>query len=89
MKESKSYMVATMISIMLVVMMMSCVNGKRKQTKHKVNQNCVYVCTGTNAKRYHSVDICQGLSKCSDMIIEMTVTEARDEGKTSCRMCIE
>lgn len=60
-----------------------------KQEKHKADPDCVYVCTGSGAKRYHSVDNCKGLSKCSHSIVEMTIEEAEADGKTPCRLCVE
>lgn len=51
--------------------------------------NRVYVCTGSTAKRYHSIVDCKGLSKCSGEIIELTVAEAEDYEKTPCKMCVE
>lgn len=59
------------------------------QEKHEADPNCVYVCTGKSSKRYHSVEDCKGLSKCNSYIVEMTIEEAEDEGKTPCKMCVE
>lgn len=67
----------------------SCGGGKIKQTKHKVNKDCVYVCSGKNSKRYHSVDDCKGLSRCGGEILEMTIDEAEGHGRTPCRMCVK
>lgn len=51
-------------------------------------KECVYVCSGQKARRYHLDSDCKGLSKCSGRILEMTVEEAQDKGKTPCRLCV-
>ncbi len=51
--------------------------------------DCVYVCSGPSAKRYHLVKDCKGLSKCYGYILEMTVDEAQARGKTPCKMCFK
>lgn len=87
MKKTKNCTIAAMITMLIVAVMISCGNNRHKRIEHKVNPNRVYVCSGGNAKRYHSVEYCQGLSNCSGEILEMTIKEAEDEGKTPCRMC--
>lgn len=71
----------------LVIVFVAC-GGNRKQTRHKASPDCVYVCSGHSAKRYHSVEDCKGLSRCSGSIVEMTVEEAENKGRTPCRMCV-
>ncbi len=66
----------------------SCSNGKRHE-KQKSDAGCVYVCSGPQAKRYHSTRDCYGLSRCSGEIVETTIEEAEDNGRTPCRMCPE
>ena len=73
--------------VVVSLLLMSC--GGHKQQKHKVDADCVYVCSGSSAKRYHSVEDCKGLSRCSGEIVEMTVEEAEEDGKTPCRMCVK
>lgn len=73
---------------LILIFLFSCGNH-RKQEKYEANPNCVYVCTGNNAKRYHSIEDCKGLSKCSGEIIEMTIDEAEEEGKTPCKLCVK
>ena len=41
------------------------------------------------SKRYHSVEDCDGLKRCSGGILRMTVDDAERIGKTPCRLCIE
>lgn len=57
---------------LVLVILTSCSNN-HKQEKHEINPDCVYVCSGSGAKRYHSIDDCKGLRKCSGEIIQMTV----------------
>lgn len=78
----------SLIVLLAVVAMTSC-GGSKKQQKHKVNPDCVYVCTGPNAKKYHSAEDCKGLSKCSGRVVELTLKEAEHKGKTPCRLCVE
>lgn len=73
---------------MFVLATCSCSDRKHGQEKHEIDEDCVYVCTGRNARRYHSVDDCKGLTKCSGIIVNMTLEEAEEEGKTHCRMCV-
>lgn len=76
------------ITLIVFIGFCSCASSN-KQKKVKADENCVYVCTGGHAKRYHSVADCQGLSKCSSEVIELTVAEAEDYEKTPCKMCVE
>lgn len=73
--------------LLITVLLASC-GGNHKQTKHEVDSDCVYVCSGRSAKRYHSVNDCMGLSRCSGEVLKMTVEEAEGHGKTPCRMCV-
>lgn len=58
--------------------------------KHKTTQSSekmVYICTGPSAYRYHSRSSCRGLNRCSDDIERVTISEARDLGRTPCGYC--
>ena len=58
--------------------------------KHKTTQTSekmVYICTGPSAYRYHSRSSCRGLNRCSDDIERVTISEARDLGRTPCGYC--
>lgn len=76
------------IVALLVLLATSC-SGHNRQEKHKANPECVYVCEGRSAKRYHSVSDCNGLSRCSRGVLEMSIEEAEGYGKTPCRMCVK
>lgn len=78
----------TFVLVLLVASCSSCKKQER-QEKHEVNHVVVYVCDGISAKRYHSVEDCYGLLRCSGTIHEMTVEEAENIGKTPCRLSIE
>lgn len=89
-KKFKTLNATMRLSVFLaIIAIMPACDSNRKQEKHKADPDCVYVCTGSGAKRYHSVDNCKGLSKCSHSIVEMTIEEAEAEGKTPCRLCVE
>jgi len=44
----------------------------------------VYICKGKSSKRYHYKKNCRGLSNCSTKIYEVTLSEAKDLGRTLC-----
>ena len=79
----------TILVCALIGLLCSCWGNHSRQTKHPVNEAGVFVCAGRTAKRYHSVDDCKGLSRCSGEILEMTLEEAEEMGKTPCRMCVD
>lgn len=75
---------------LLVLVACSCSSDRdHGQEKHAIDEDCVYVCAGRKAKRYHSVDDCKGLTKCSGRVVEVTLEEAEEMGKTPCRMCVK
>lgn len=47
----------------------------------------VYVCMGSQSKRYHKTPQCMGLSKCSKEVKEITLEEAKKMGRTPCGYC--
>ena len=47
----------------------------------------VYICTGPKSKRYHATSGCKGLKRCSGSIKAATLTQARNSGRTACRIC--
>ncbi len=69
----------------------SCSNhaSYKNQEKHEIVEDGVFVCTGPKAKRYHSVEDCMGLSKCKGEVVEITIEEAEERGKTPCHLCVE
>lgn len=76
------------VFLLITALLASC-SSNPKQTKHELNPDCVYVCSGQSAKRYHSVNDCMGLSRCSGEIAEMTIEDAENKGKTPCKMCVK
>ncbi len=48
------------------------------------NDTMVYVCMGKGSKKYHYRKDCRGLSNCSTKIYEVTLTKAKDLGRTLC-----
>jgi hypothetical protein len=55
------------------------------QINHKTET--VYICTGKSSKKYHSKKDCRGLKRCSGDIIEVSVEDAENMGKTPCKIC--
>ena len=47
----------------------------------------VYICTGSQSKKYHKTDKCYGLSKCSGSIVKKKESIAIKEGRTKCKIC--
>ncbi len=77
------------LSFVALLLLASCGSKHHRQEKHEVNPECVYVCSGPVSKRYHSVEDCDGLKRCSGGILRMTADDAERIGKTPCRLCIE
>lgn len=46
--------------------------------------NDVYICKSKGAKKYHLVENCRGLSNCKAEIGKVTLTLAKEQGKTLC-----
>ena len=44
----------------------------------------VYICKGKGSKRYHYIDNCRGLSRCSTKIYKVTLKKAEEIDKTLC-----
>lgn len=78
-----------LLTFALLLLFTSCGSRHHRQEKHEVNPECVYVCSGPASKRYHSVEDCDGLKRCSGGILRMTSDDAERIGKTPCRLCIE
>ncbi len=53
-------------------------------TDHHNVGDKVYVCMGKSSKRYHYNQKCRGLSNCSTKIHEITLTRAKEMGRTLC-----
>lgn len=47
----------------------------------------VYICTGPQSKKYHKTENCRGLNKCSGSIKKITLDEAKQIGRTPCKIC--
>ena len=51
------------------------------------SETIVYICTGSQSKKYHKTDKCYGLSKCSGSIVKKKESFAIKEGRTKCKIC--
>ena len=47
----------------------------------------VYICTGPNAKTYHSSKNCSGLNRCSHEIVSIDLNKAKSMGRRACKRC--
>ena len=45
----------------------------------------VYLCDSTTGKKYHLKSNCRGLSNCQHKIINVTLSQAKKQGKTLCK----
>lgn len=48
------------------------------------SESDVYLCNTKGGKKYHFKKDCQGLRNCQGEIIKVTLTEAKEKGKTIC-----
>ena len=48
----------------------------------------VYICTGGSATKYHSTPNCRGLNLCKGDVIKISIGDARNQGRTACKICI-
>ncbi|WP_421823765.1 hypothetical protein [Flagellimonas oceanensis] len=49
-----------------------------------VDADDVYICKGKGSKRYHYKKDCRGLSRCSTKIYEVSLSKAKEMGRTLC-----
>lgn len=47
----------------------------------------VYICTGPRAKRFHTLDDCPSLNRCSDDIEEVELRQAVAKNRKRCKVC--
>lgn len=50
-------------------------------------KDSVYICTGPKATVYHASKKCKGLSRCSGEVKEISLTDAKEMGRRSCKIC--
>lgn len=72
--------------ILICLITFSCCSDSRKRSSDSYGST-VYVCTGGYAKRYHATEHCRGLMRCRGDVVEMSIEEAEESGKTSCKIC--
>lgn len=65
-------------------------NSETRQEENQIPEDeTVYVCTGSYAKRYHTDEQCRGLQRCTGETIEISLQEAEKEGRTPCKICAD
>ena len=51
------------------------------------SETTVYICTGPQSKRFHKTSHCRGLNSCSGEIKAISISRAREKGRTPCKWC--
>lgn len=82
---SRQFIKSTVIAFMLF----STVGGTSASKKITANKSMriVYICTGPNAKTYHSSKRCGGLNRCSHEIVSIDLNKAKLMGRRACKKC--
>ena len=52
-----------------------------------VADRTVYICTGSYSKRFHSTPDCKGLNNCKGVIKSISMSSAKNMGRTPCKVC--
>ena len=65
----------------------SCRNSHKRVSVPIDSNSKVWVCTGSNSKRYHAYNDCKGLSNCRASVKEISLQEAESMGCTPCKKC--
>lgn len=50
----------------------------------KSTETNVYICKGKGSKRYHYIENCRGLSRCSTKVYKVTLKKAKEMRRTLC-----
>ena len=74
----------SIILLLIIVLFAGCNNPQGRKVKA---YNEVYICTGSQSKRYHKTEDCIGLSRCSRTIEKVSVKDAKELGRTPCGYC--
>ena len=53
-------------------------------TSFSLNVSDVYICKGPNSTKYHYKKDCRGLNSCSTDIYSVSMSNAKDSGRTLC-----
>ena len=77
------------ISILLLssIMLLLNINAQQQNVVLTQQSSTVYICTGNYAKKYHSRSNCRGLSNCQKDIIAVSISKAREKGRSACSIC--
>lgn len=51
------------------------------------SQQTVYICKGPKSLKFHSSSSCSGLRSCSTAIYPVSISEAKNLGRTACQIC--
>lgn len=79
-------------ALLLAFVTLSLNVGVPKPQPHKNHfqnktQQTVYICKGPKSLRFHSSSNCSGLGSCSTELYSVSVSEAKNLGRTPCQIC--
>lgn len=84
-KWSTIYIIDIVLGILIAIPFND--DASNKNISINNSKDNVYICTGSQSKKYHKTEDCIGLSKCSRSIEEMSIEEAKELGRTPCGYC--
>jgi hypothetical protein len=92
--KSKNVVMKKLLSIALLVLcclgVSSFIYEDRECNQLEQNkEQVVYVCTGGSATKYHSHSNCRGLNRCKGKVVSMPISNAKEQGKTPCKICFK
>jgi hypothetical protein len=62
-------------------------SNSSKPKSHFHKEQTVYICKGPNSLRFHSNSSCRGLNSCTTQIYSVSLTDAKNIGRTPCQIC--
>lgn len=73
--------------LFFLLLFISCGNKKNARELNFEDEETVYICTGASSIRYHSLQDCRGLERCSGSIEKVSKSYAESIGRTPCKIC--
>ena len=78
--------------LLLIFFLCSCSQSDKIQDESidissVMDDDTVWVCTSSGAKRFHANDTCRGLLSCGEQIVTCTRAEAEQSFRTYCHRC--
>ena len=86
--------VALAMMVTLLLPLSACWNEEEEESQPKrvdittvQPTDTVWICTGSNSKRFHSSDSCAGVSSCTKEVRPVTREEAEKRRRSFCHLC--